>query len=116
MLRVCSRLCSFFCFRCRRVLASTLFPYTTLFRSLNLRDTTSDLQGGTFVVNGNTFNSSGDVRNSARSEDHTPELQSTANTVSCLPPDKKNPRKTETPTNTRSLTSSLPRTHTRTAT
>src|SRR3972149_683472 len=75
-----SRSCFFFFLMIRRPPRSTLFPYTTLFRSCDLRgsyDDTGDL--------GSTCPSS-----RVRSEEHTSELQSQSNLVCRLLLEKKN--------------------------
>src|SRR5256885_4064637 len=67
----------------RRPPRSTLFPYTTLFRSVHYKNT-NDALGGLF---------SGDVQavfaTAARSEEHTSELQSPCNLVCRLLLEKK---------------------------
>src|SRR6266404_8417602 len=75
----------FFFLMLRRPLRSTLFPYTTLFRSLMCRDHSSK--------SANTTARSGAARTRARacrSEEHTSELQSLAYLVCRLLLEKKN--------------------------
>src|SRR2546430_12262084 len=69
----------------RRPPRSTLFPYTTLFRSIRLRDNTNctpkpwtTLAGAEFLTRGRS-----------RSEEHTSELQSQSNLVCRLLLEKK---------------------------
>src|SRR5256885_5094530 len=90
----------------RRPPRSTLFPYTTLFRSMGVAAGASRVIGfarvlaiaailGTTYL-GNTFTSSNYVSNvlfellAARSEEHTSELQSPCNLVCRLLLEKKN--------------------------
>src|SRR5688572_32220970 len=77
----------------RRPPRSTLFPYTTLFRS----STASRGLAGTFAVSASTSCRSWSTW-SARSEEHTSELQSQSNLVCrlLLEKKKKNIRKTQT--------------------
>src|SRR2546425_4000047 len=79
---------SFFFLMIRRPPRSTLFPYTTLFRSCDdARATRAALDGGRFRIDGST-----DDRRRAsglRSEEHTSELQSLAYLVCRLLLEKK---------------------------
>src|SRR2546430_3321678 len=81
--------CAFFLFfflMIRRPPRSTLFPYTTLFRSRKRS------RGAGPSVNGmgSTASSGRSCRTSARSEEHTSELQSQSNLVCRLLLEKKN--------------------------
>src|SRR5256885_13055825 len=69
----------------RRPPRSTLFPYTTLFRSLPLSATLA----ANFSQYSLTFSTSGGVKVSERSEEHTSELQSPCNLVCRLLLEKK---------------------------
>src|SRR5256885_12210771 len=78
----------------RRPPRSTLFPYTTLFRSVNCPGGTSPLGGGMF--NETPLGSDGEgiyphsyERLGVRSEEHTSELQSPCNLVCRLLLEKK---------------------------
>src|SRR3989441_9156427 len=78
----------------RRPPRSTLFPYTTLFRSLPLIATL-----GLFILTGNLMSlvpglvgPTGNLNTTARSEEHTSELQSLAYLVCRLLLDKKKNR------------------------
>src|SRR2546427_5393420 len=77
---------SFFFLMIRRPPRSTLFPYTTLFRSRNLR--TASPQGATMIglLIGAAALGGGFV---TRSEEHTSELQSQSNLVCRLLLEKK---------------------------
>src|SRR2546430_7316832 len=79
---VCWHRCLFFFFflMIRRPPRSTLFPYTTLFRSVLF-----------FALNalGQTQSQTGDVKPIPRSEEHTSELQSQSNLVCRLLLEKK---------------------------
>src|SRR2546430_11117866 len=77
----------------RRPPRSTLFPYTTLFRSAREAPVYSDLHQKDIVVPGLA---AGDVLEYDRSEEHTSELQSQSNLVCRLLLEKKN---TGEPTN-----------------
>src|SRR2546427_8375606 len=70
----------------RRPPRSTLFPYTTLFRSLRLEE----LRAGDFIVLGSLIGwSIYTVYGKRRSEEHTSELQSQSNFVCRLLLEKK---------------------------
>src|SRR5689334_24157469 len=73
----------------RRPPRSTLFPYTTLFRSCSCRSTRSTCSGpaSTCCCSGARRR----TRSSARSEEHTSELQSQFHLVCRLLLEKKNP-------------------------
>src|SRR5436309_7151737 len=76
----------------RRPPKSTLFPYTTLFRSLDLRTSIGTLARGVRVLLG--FMAAGEIRRRAarispRSEEHTSELQSREKIVCRLLLEKK---------------------------
>src|SRR2546430_11147544 len=78
------RALSFFFLMIRRPPRSTLFPYTTLFRSIGLRD------GPVRMLEQAGY----EVENAAqRSEEHTSELQSQSNLVCRLLLEKKNTRR-----------------------
>src|SRR2546430_4007433 len=79
----------------RRPPRSTLFPYTTLFRSLGARRCPAGLQqqaarGGLAALRG----SDGERARARRSEEHTSELQSQSNLVCRLLLEKKKKIKT----------------------
>src|SRR5690349_23758961 len=76
----------FFCLSIRRPPSSTLFPYTTLFRSL--RFDRGDVAADRFVALGNRLRLLGDVL--LRSEEHTSELQSRRDLVCRRLLEKKN--------------------------
>src|SRR5688572_31524505 len=83
---------SFFFLMIRRPPRSTLFPYTTLFRSLILGATFVALQGAEWVAllaQGLTLTSSSHGAFFYRSEEHTSELQSQSNLVCRLLLEKK---------------------------
>src|SRR5687767_15188589 len=86
----------FFFLMIRRPPRSTLFPYTTLFRSVSSRQ--SFYSGRTRATRGNSQgaaeNSSGALR-IARSEEHTSELQSLAYLVCRLLLEKKKKKNTQ---------------------
>src|SRR5438477_13114017 len=86
---------SFFFLMIRRPPRSTLFPYTTLFRSRGWRRTTNMSQ--LICTNGwilfRTINSGA---NQLRSEEHTSELQSHVNLVCRLLLEKKKKKKKKT--------------------
>src|SRR2546428_1533406 len=77
----------------RRPPRSTLFPYTTLFRSLHIRGTQRSDLLGSFALpcscNNDTSERSPECT-LARSEEHTPELQSRSDLVCRLLLEKKN--------------------------
>src|SRR5688572_32712543 len=87
----------------RRPPTSTLFPYTTLFRSLNAQAMAQgevdvlfnlgadeiDIAPGTFVIYQGTHGDRGAHRADVRSEEHTSELQSQSNLVCRLLLEKK---------------------------
>src|SRR2546422_7889894 len=73
----------------RRPPRSTLFPYTTLFRSTTFRNTWSFHAGGTLGQLGETYCYSCARGGPARSEEHTSELQSRLHLVCRLLLEKK---------------------------
>src|SRR5256886_8247197 len=75
----------FFFLMIRRPPRSTLFPYTTLFRSLSAQDSTGVITGK--VVDQTTQQPLANVE--VRSEEHTSELQSQSNLVCRLLLEKK---------------------------
>src|SRR5436309_4817380 len=84
----------------RRPPRSTLFPYTTLFRSRRLVLVTSDILGFTPALTRPIAERLSQSLKLAReevlrSEEHTSELQSRENLVCRLLLEKKNPRRTE---------------------
>src|SRR5439155_26672876 len=102
-------LCSFFLLILRPP-RSTLFPYTTLFRSISFRRRAGDGAPGYVGIHGKTFRIALDRRSSrlrrlrgrrlldrsrappaVRSEEHTSELQSRGQLVCPLPLEKKKP-------------------------
>src|SRR5438093_7509463 len=92
-------LCVFF-LRIRRPPRSTLFPYTTLFRSLSGRSRSAALaragDGGAHVplrLGAPAAVDAPEARRVARSEEHTSELQSLTNLVCRLLLEKKNKKK-----------------------
>src|SRR5688572_33162569 len=101
-----SSLLFFFFLMIRRPPRSTLFPYTTLFRSaaprrthgapaaLALRGRSAAPASVRAVATGR-----GDRRIAVRSEEHTSELQSQSNLVCRLLLEKKKKKKTKTPLN-----------------
>src|SRR5258706_12340066 len=78
---------SFFFLMIRRPPRSTLFPYTTLFRSANVTRYVVDLSSGGFP---NAFSGNTSSDTYTRSEEHTSELQSLTNIVCRLLLEKKN--------------------------
>src|SRR2546427_8494133 len=82
----------FFFLMIRRPPRSTLFPYTTLFRSLRLRP---DLRRGSLRLLLDALAELADIGTSvgARSEEHTSELQSQSNLVCRLLLEKKKKKK-----------------------
>src|SRR2546426_6447829 len=93
----------------RRPPRSTLFPYTTLFRSFNEADTVGEVVTGArayapvLVVDDGSRDGSADIarragadvsRHPHRSEEHTSELQSPCNLVCRLLLEKKKKKKT----------------------
>src|SRR2546430_12523631 len=72
----------------RRPPRSTLFPYTTLFRSLAPRQGDSGVAGDAIV---HALRERGAVHGERRSEEHTSELQSQSNLVCRLLLEKKKP-------------------------
>src|SRR5260370_25256851 len=78
---------SFFFLMIRRPPRSTLFPYTTLFRSLRQRDVHPQCRAAADDPRERRL---GDVRAADRSEEHTSELQSHLNLVCRLLLEKKN--------------------------
>src|SRR5690349_23336255 len=81
----------FFFFTLPRPPRSTLFPYTTLFRSLHLRGRASELRFRPRVVGlrGAQVLARRDARGVKRSEEHTSELQSRRDLVCRLLLEKK---------------------------
>src|SRR2546430_11372380 len=71
----------------RRPPRSTLFPYTTLFRSLATQHAVGDSAGGHWV--GDVLGGALSWQGCARSEEHTSELQSQSNLVCRLLLEKK---------------------------
>src|SRR5256885_6991588 len=82
----------FFFLMIRRPPRSTLFPYTTLFRSITPRSSTSARPPGSSAC------SSLISRPKGRSEEHTSELQSPCNLVCRLLLEKKKKESTQLPT------------------
>src|SRR5690242_21529766 len=79
----------------RRPPRSTLFPYTTLFRSMSTRSPESSLDTAwTREPRMPTQAPTGSMRESLRSEEHTSELQSHVNLVCRLLLEKKKKKKT----------------------
>src|SRR2546430_10100295 len=83
----------------RRPPRSTLFPYTTLFRSHDLADEGFFGGGGGLVLGGETVEQRIEFRRifAGRSEEHTSELQSQSNLVCRLLLEKKNSTAPTTP-------------------
>src|SRR5256886_12353098 len=79
----------FFFLMIRRPPRSTLFPYTTLFRSLGLRVAFADVTGWDTHVNQGSSEGQLAARLAERSEEHTSELQSQSNLVCRLLLEKK---------------------------
>src|SRR5256885_11035230 len=87
----------------RRPPRSTLFPYTTLFRSGNLRATTDSNQEQDWLKT-NLAKFTRMLQGQRRSEEHTSELQSPCNLVCRLLLEKKKTQASSlTPSSTRSL-------------
>src|SRR5437660_12444207 len=86
----CRRCCSFFFLMLRRPPRSTLFPYTTLFRS-SRRSTPTGRSPACGAPTGSAASSSRGSREdeAARSEEHTSELQSRGHLVCRLLLEKK---------------------------
>src|SRR5688572_32141273 len=91
--------CFFFFLMIRRPPRSTLFPYTTLFRSLASTSGSGDaaevrgwLMSAVFAIPGCT-DDHGPRLSSVRSEEHTSELQSQSNLVCRLLLEKKKKKK-----------------------
>src|SRR5690348_17777456 len=92
----------------RRPPRSTLFPYTTLFRSHANAPDHSDSRGGTWnpdevaesegITSRRRENAGGARRGNGRSEEHTSELQSPVHLVCRLLLEKKKKKKTKKPT------------------
>src|SRR2546430_4982530 len=80
----------FFFLMIRRPPRSTLFPYTTLFRSPEFREQPAGLVQVSFVFAAELFNHHPLFSGHARSEEHTSELQSQSNLVCRLLLEKKN--------------------------
>src|SRR5256886_13093952 len=84
----------FFFLMIRRPPRSTLFPYTTLFRSYWVHDMLAAVWGSPMVIDGKVYlgDEDGDIvvlEASKRSEEHTSELQSQSNLVCRLLLEKK---------------------------
>src|SRR2546426_8675616 len=83
----------FFFLMIRRPPRSTLFPYTTLFRSIRLRLTSPSASSRLTLQTGKTeIEEGGQAPAEWRSEEHTSELQSPCNLVCRLLLEKKNDR------------------------
>src|SRR5256886_2047827 len=85
------RCCLFFFLMIRRPPRSTLFPYTTLFRSREVKDLILALarRGKTVILSSHLLADVEDVCDRVRSEEHTSELQSQSNLVCRLLLEKK---------------------------
>src|SRR5690348_18129368 len=87
----------------RRPPRSTLFPYTTLFRSNDTVDLVFSSGNGVCVVDDSWFDYALEAEvlgmpvKIARSEEHTSELQSPVHLVCRLLPEKKKPTQTVSP-------------------
>src|SRR5258708_31399518 len=79
----------FFFLMIRRPPRSTLFPYTTLFRSMMRRISLGLLVAGSRPAANSTFCASGIAKGAVRSEEHTSELQSPDHLVCRLLLEKK---------------------------
>src|SRR5438876_8618889 len=79
----------FFFLMLRRPPRSTLFPYTTLFRSIRARDTDIDARYATVTARVSLARAVGVARTLHRSEEHTSELQSPVHLVCRLLLEKK---------------------------
>src|SRR5688572_31589386 len=98
----------FFFLMIRRPPRSTLFPYTTLFRSLfGQVHAASDAGHAGFVHNEEHVDAGDRLRGHARSEEHTSELQSQSNLVCRLLLEKKKTEHAATHTTPR-IAPSLP--------
>src|SRR5260370_143830 len=82
--------CLFFFLMIRRPPRSTLFPYTTLFRSIRSDQASMPMRGSRLVGLDSMIMTS--VSGSGRSEEHTSELQSHLNLVCRLLLEKKKTR------------------------
>src|SRR5947199_7634798 len=82
----------------RRPPRSTLFPYTTLFRSVDVEDQRGDQRGHGQRHLGTAADRRPGEIDSGRSEEHTSELQSLRHLVCRLLLEKKKKNKTETHT------------------
>src|SRR3989454_12819866 len=83
-------LCLFFFLMIRRPPRSTLFPYTTLFRSPSDRSPPARRECGGLLLHSPTAPGTGSARSlGTRSEEHTSELQSPCNLVCRLLLEKK---------------------------
>src|SRR5438132_7051836 len=88
----------------RRPPRSTLFPYTTLFRSGKSRGHSGLDASGTFAGDRRKHRNPSDARSPAkRSEEHTSELQSHSDLVCRLLLEKKKKKKKTTSTNYKKL-------------
>src|SRR2546430_11946682 len=85
----------FFFLMIRRPPRSTLFPYTTLFRSLGQRRSTASRCGRRVGGGGPLGHRRGAARSDGRSEEHTSELQSQSKLVCRLLLEKKKKIKTD---------------------
>src|SRR5438270_10307071 len=83
----------FFFLMIRRPPRSTLFPYTTLFRSRQWRKMSENAFG--FVCHSSVTSCMNHGRIQRRSEEHTSELQSQSNLVCRLLLEKKKKKKTD---------------------
>src|SRR5256885_9029890 len=94
----------------RRPPRSTLFPYTTLFRSVTLHEDTSDrlLQKLRAHELDCVIGRASAVLDMSRSEEHTSELQSPCNLVCRLLLEKKKKDKSRPHTSTQSRSTSCP--------
>src|SRR2546430_11251360 len=92
----------------RRPPRSTLFPYTTLFRSTGFLDSSAGL-GGVVDLDGTVSSRGGEAETKgSRSEEHTSELQSQSNLVCRLLLEKKTPQEPKPPLSTFSITPPSP--------
>src|SRR2546430_7540193 len=99
LMNVIGGLCIFFFFlMIRRPPRSTLFPYTTLFRSIFLVGSLGRKDGFGVAHEVNAIAAFGVAE--TRSEEHTSELQSQSNLVCRLLLEKKNIASTASPSNT----------------
>src|SRR5438876_4378738 len=85
-------LCQFFFLMIRRPPRSTLFPYTTLFRSLRVGLAAAEADGRRVLQRDAKPGNGAELRTEVRSEEHTSELQSPVHLVCRLLLEKKNTR------------------------